>query len=1184
MTPEQRPEQVTESRWHQLLTEPRRAKAIAVAAISGAVFVPVVASTVINSVQLSTTDAPRVQSLQYQVSATPVLVSAAAPETITADKWHSPLAEQPRRARPVPGGISAFYPAPISGSGTGSVPAISIAIPTVQTFQYQVAAAVPVVAELIGADKWFTQFQFPTRRVGLSARNQQVLARVGFAPFAETVSVDRWLEPLSEQPRRSRAVGLDAHGFVAVADATTTDKWFSSFSVPARRTGLGVPHQLSSAYVEAAPFPESVTADRWFGLFSEQPRRPRSASLVAPGFTPTVEAIAPDKWFASFSLPTQRKGLGTPHHQAAAYVGSSPFPETTTPDRWFSDLSKPNRSGGLGVPHQLASAYTGASPFVESVTVDRWWGLFSEQPRLRRLTNLDAATLAPQVSENITSDKWFANLSLPTRVADRSAAQRPQALALVQSSPFAETTTSDRWFANLPLPTRRVGLGVPYQVAAAYVGASPFAETVSVDRWWGLFSEPTRRRRNAGRDLASGLTTSVESITSDKWFSDLSLPTQRIRDAARWQTFALTEASPFAENVSADRWLIPYSEPVCVRYGHGQDAAFVPVVIAASGDNVGAVPSSWTVTPQIFSFQYQVVAESPFTPPSETITLDKWAGQWSSRPSGRFAASSPDAAFVYLVPITGDNVGAVPTNWSVAPKVISFQYQVSAKAPFTPAAAQATTADKWASQWSLHPGGGFCVIDCSSTFIAIENVTEDRWHQPFSEPVRSRPGISVARRQDASAFSPTVFATPGSGVGAVPTNWAATPKVFSFQYQVSSNVPLVAASETIASDKWFRPLLDPSRRIGLPVHQQQTLALTKAFPFAEAVSVDRWQEPYSEPVRIRFGRGIDTCLVQLVASTPSTDPRWLSAFSEPVRSKLCLSSQQQSTLAFVKTAPFAETVSLDRWLQPYAEPVRLRRSSGPDIALVQTVASTPATDPRWLSAFAEPVRSRLGLSAQHQAALELVESAPFTETVSADRWLRAYSEPLRTRRSLGTDTSLVQTVQSVADPRWLSPFAEPARSRLGLSSRQQATLAFVKGSPFAETVSIDRWRQPYSEPVRIRRGRGIDTALVQIVPPTPSLDPRYLSPFAEPLRSRLGLSARQQISLAFVQVVRPIPSYTPLQRRVAVVAENRAESVALESRSVATAADASRAATVVAESRSALVNAEDRSAVTPSEN
>lgn len=300
-------------------------------------------------------------------------------------------------------------------------------------------------------------------------------------------------------------------------------------------------------------------------------------------------------------------------------------------------------------------------------------------------------------------------------------------------------------------------------------------------------------------------------------------------------------------------------------------------------------------------------------------------------------------------------------------------------------------------------------------------------------------------------------------------------------------------AEAVSIDKWQRPLEEPVRvRPALPTGEHQVLAFVKASPFPETVSIDRWHLPLSEPVRIKRGLADEQQQSSAFVAPVLTDATWwLSPLSEPVRIKRGLADEQQQTLAFVKATPFPETVSVDRWLYQLSEPVRPKR----------------------------------GLADEQQQVLAFVKASPFPETVSADRWLQPLSQPYPAKRALlpGAQEDCFLGTPPVAFDGRYQPFSEPVRIKRGLADEQQQALALVEAAPFAETVSIDRWARPLNEPVRVRPALGAAlqrSAAFDPYPIPPSAEvvtvDKWFKSYAEPTRIK-GLPTAEQQALAFVK-------------------------------------------------------------------
>lgn len=273
-------------------------------------------------------------------------------------------------------------------------------------------------------------------------------------------------------------------------------------------------------------------------------------------------------------------------------------------------------------------------------------------------------------------------------------------------------------------------------------------------------------------------------------------------------------------------------------------------------------------------------------------------------------------------------------------------------------------------------------------------------------------------------------------------------------------VRVAGAAETITLDKWHRPLAEPLRRVGLAAAVIASGAII-SFTNPTTATADRFAQPLSQPT-LRVG----------------------------------LPTHQQQATFFVKAAPFEESVSLDRWLRPLSEPVRVR----------------PA------------------LLTGDQQAFAFVKAAPFPETTDPGKWYSPLSEPsVKARAGLraGQQQSFIfSPAEEVTVAKWLQPFTEPVRFRQGLPTREQQTFAFVKAAPFAESVTVDRWLQPISEPRRFKpalaTGEQQAFAFVKSEPFPETTDPgKWYRPFAEPLRSKRPVVFQQAFTMWPEPIVNP---------------------------------------------------------------
>lgn len=178
-----------------------------------------------------------------------------------------------------------------------------------------------------------------------------------------------------------------------------------------------------------------------------------------------------------------------------------------------------------------------------------------------------------------------------------------------------------------------------------------------------------------------------------------------------------------------------------------------------------------------------------------------------------------------------------------------------------------------------------------------EQVTESRWHQPWSEPRWDKVKAAAAI---ALMVSGGVF-VGFSPFGAAPleSNWhqawsepvRTKPGLLAALQQPLAAPVTTPAPETVTVDKWLRPLSERLyAKASLPTGEQQALSFSEAI-FSEVIFEDKWHQAWSLP---------------------------------PVLAKQGLAAADQQFLALVKAAPFGETILEDKWHQPWSMPVPAR--------------------------------------------------------------------------------------------------------------------------------------------------------------------------------------------------------------------------------------------------------------------
>ena len=419
----------------------------------------------------------------------------AAPETVTVDKWHQPLAVPTRREVNV-----SFYP-PVSWAAQPIAGDVKVAhwhrALSEPVRREELALAVrhtsgpiwttPPIAASVTT---FTVAQLttvvPYRKTILYQSVQQPPA-VFAAP--EVVTVDKWHGRLSE-PIRRESFGVP-HLIAPPSEIATLDKWHAPWREPVRRELLGVHHHQAVAFAPASPFTETVSLDRWQSRLSE-PTRVRRAQGPTSAYVDLVaapsETVTVDKWFIPWSR-TWREVNPAAFLSPLAFAQAAPFNETVSVDRWLLRLNEPVR-----VQSRLLAQPAAFAPTFVSVAVDQWRQPFSEPKRSRDLPTAHQDATKPifagAFADAAVLARWFAPLTEPTRRKGLAAHLETTPLAFVQAAPFNEAVTADRWLLPLALPVRR---HITAQLAAVtFVPPTQAGEIITVDKWFGALNLPTR--------------------------------------------------------------------------------------------------------------------------------------------------------------------------------------------------------------------------------------------------------------------------------------------------------------------------------------------------------------------------------------------------------------------------------------------------------------------------------------------------------------------------------------------------------------------------------------------------------------------------------------------------------------------------------------------------------------------
>lgn len=364
---------------------------------------------------------------------------------------------------------------------------------------------------------------------------------------------------------------------------------------------------------------------------------------------------------------------------------------------------------------------------------------------------------------------------------------------------------------------------------------------------------------------------------------------------------------------------------------------------------------------KLWQYQEQVMGISN-TQAQETITPDKWqpntnipqanwkkAALYSVAALAPFFVTSPQALTQPEVPKVFNQQPVVITTQ------LSFQYQakVDPLVPITPP--ETLTLDKWYVKTSeprfdvkrnqhLYPT--FTVVD-PSQLTQPERVSLDKWEQP-----QSLPKWDAKRQQQtypSSFLNPLPIGTPATSVDAA-VNQTSTPyfrrpqnqflypafstdpnsltlsevpkifsqeslvlsKIRSTQYQGLAFTQVVATPELVTIDKWFQPTSVPVRRPIRLTSGENTLV--QIVNTVESITLDKWQQPTSQP---RF----DVRRNQHLYPSFSIDTNQLTLTETPKvfeQQSLVLSyprSTQYQAFTFVNEGNLRELITLDKWFR-----------------------------------------------------------------------------------------------------------------------------------------------------------------------------------------------------------------------------------------------------------------------------
>ncbi len=300
--------------------------------------------------------------------------------------------------------------------------------------------------------------------------------------------------------------------------------------------------------------------------------------------------------------------------------------------------------------------------------------------------------------------------------------------------------------------------------------------------------------------------------------------------------------------------------------------------------------------------------------------------------------------------------------------------------------------------------------------IKDESKLESRWHQPLSEPVRKLERIGLRDRY-----------------------------------------PFVASAVHIG---WFNPLSEPVPRAksGLNSANQQAFAFNP-FPIVPIPINIGWFNNLSDPVRRIRTTLTPAPIVPTVLGEIITTDKWFASFAEPIRAKSGLRvAYQRDYFAEPFSLTQKESVSEDRWHQPWSEPARKKEDKvGLRVRYPFIYGSVYMS---WFGSLSEPVRVKQGLSVTKQQTLAFYPfPLPPPVTIDNISWFNNLSDPTRRIRSTPTDQEFLPLFPPTPSFGWFDGLTDPTR-------KVRVTASFDSQAPIPlPTVSFG-WFEGLADPVR----------------------------------------------------------------------------------------------------------------------
>lgn len=229
--------------------------------------------------------------IQFPVLFQPI-VTGAAPETITLDKWFAPPSQPVRpNRRPQPDSsayVLSTTPETVTADRWAQPPSQPTRQPVRRPLDQPVGPLAPLAApEVVTLDKWFAP---PTQPVGPKPRPQPNSSAYVLSTSPATVPADRWAQPPSQPvlPKPRQLPSGSAFVLGTSPTAVSVDQWLIPLSQPV----AAKPRQLLTYQVgPQSTLAETITADKWLPQTNQPIRLPRQPQHLQPVWSTTTPAV-----------------------------------------------------------------------------------------------------------------------------------------------------------------------------------------------------------------------------------------------------------------------------------------------------------------------------------------------------------------------------------------------------------------------------------------------------------------------------------------------------------------------------------------------------------------------------------------------------------------------------------------------------------------------------------------------------------------------------------------------------------------------------------------------------------------------------------------------------------------------------------------------------------------------------